>query len=55
MNFFKRDMIQSNPTLTSKRYKVELDYLKTYLLEQSRQKKEARKRKKGKDESNSGQ
>lgn len=46
MNFFKRDMIQSNPTITSKRYKAELDYLKTYLLEQSRQKKEAKKRRK---------
>ena len=35
MTFFKRDMINSNPDLTSRRYKAELDYLKTYLAQQS--------------------
>ncbi len=39
MNFFKRDMIKSNPTITSKRYKAELEYLKKYLSEQSKRKK----------------
>lgn len=47
MNFFKRDMINSNPTITSKRYKTELEYLKMYLSEQShREKKSHKKRKK---------
>lgn len=43
MNFFKRDMIKSNPTITSKRYKAELEYLKAYLAEQSRFKKAKKK------------
>lgn len=46
MNFFKRDMIKSNPTITSKHYKAELEALKKYLSEQSLMKKESRKRKK---------
>lgn len=44
MNFFKRDMIKSNPTLTSKRYKTELEYLKKYLSDQSHTKNRNRKK-----------